>query len=77
MKAIITEHLVRKTRTGKSSVIVKIESKKEEIVNVVNDFIAERAGRQNFIPVEKFEVKVYDYKNRVVNQWEYKPTYRA
>lgn len=77
MKAIITEHLVRKTRTGKTSVIVKIESKKEEIVNVVNDFIVERAGRQNFIPVEKFEVKVYDYKNRVVNQWEYKPTYRA
>ncbi len=76
MKAIVIQHLARKTRTGKTSIVKKIERKKEEIVNAVNDFICERANRKNFIPVVKFEVRVLNYKNQVVNKWEYKPTYR-
>lgn len=77
MKVIITKHLSRKTRTGKSVLTERIDCKKEEVEAKANAYIFDRVNRQNFIPVVKFEVKVYDYKNRKVNQWEYQPTYRA
>jgi hypothetical protein len=77
MKAIVIIHLARKTRMGRSIITEKIERKKENIVNAVNDYIYERTNRKNFIPVVKFEVKILNYKNKVVNQWEYTPTNRG
>lgn len=77
MKAVITQHLVRKTRFGHSITTWWIEAKKEEIVEKVNSYIYERANRHNFIPVEMFEVKIYNSKKQVVNSWEYKPTLRV
>lgn len=76
MKAVITEHLARKTIFGHSYTNWWIEARKEEIVAKVNSYIYERANRHNFIPVVKFEVKIYNSKNQVVNSWEFKPTLR-
>ena len=53
-----------------------IIARKEVIVETVNKFIYERANKENFIKVDNFYVEIFDYKNRIIKQWNYKPTYR-
>lgn len=76
MKAIVYQFLVRKSRFGRLVVPKKFEAKKEVIKDVVNDYITDRVNKENFIPVHLFAVKIIDYKGRIKESWEYRPTYR-
>jgi hypothetical protein len=76
MKAIVYQHLVRKSWSGRSIIPKKFEARKEDITDVVNDYITERVNKHNYIPVHLFEVKIIDYKGRIKDSWEYRPTYR-
>lgn len=70
-------HLSRPSWSGRTIIEKKIVARKESIINEVNDFITKRIHRHNFIPVTKFNVKIVNQHNdKVVNEWEYKPTYR-
>lgn len=76
MKAIITMELVRPTRSKRLFVKKKIEATKDVLHGLINGFIYERANRDNFIPVKEFNVKVYNTRGRMIETWNYKPTYR-
>lgn len=76
MKAIITMELVRPTRFKRLFVEKKIEATKDMLHGLINGFIYERANRDNFIPVKEFNVKVYNTRGRMIETWNYKPTYR-
>ena len=76
MKAIVTITLVKPTRFGRKVLKETIIARKEVIVETVNKFIYERANKENFIKVDNFYVEIFDYKNRIIKQWSYKPTYR-
>ncbi len=76
MKAIITQHLTRKSWSNKMILNKTIIGTKNNIVNKVNDYITERISNKNFIPVKCFEVNIYNHYNKKVNNWNYKPTYR-
>lgn len=69
--------LVRRTWSGKISIEKKIVARKDKIVDEVNDFIEFRLNEHNKIPVEKFTIKLMNQHNdKLVDTWEYKPTYR-
>lgn len=76
MKAIIKQTLVRKTWSGRSVVTEKIIGRQETIISKVQNYITERINKENFIPVEKFNVKILNSRGKLVNSWSYKPTYR-
>lgn len=76
MKAVITMTLVRPTRFKRTVIEKKITAKKDYIVGLVNGFVYERANKENFIPVEKFDVKIFNTRGSVVSNWTYEPTYR-
>lgn len=76
MKAIVTITLVKPTRFDRKVLKETIIARKEVIVETVNKFIDERANKENFIKVDNFYVEILDYKNRIIKQWSYKPTYR-
>lgn len=76
MKAIIKQTLVRKTRSGRSVVTEKIIGTSETIVSKVQNYITERINKENFIPVEKFDVEILNFRGKLVDSWSYKPTYR-
>lgn len=76
MKAVIAMTLVRPTRFKRSVIKKTITAKKDYIVGLVNGFIYERANKENFIPVEKFDVQIFNTRGRMIEQWDYKPTYR-
>jgi hypothetical protein len=77
MRAIVKTYLSRPSWSGRTIIEKKIVAKKENIINEVNDFIVKRIHQHNFISVTKFNVKIVNQHNdKVVNEWEYKPTYR-
>lgn len=76
MKAIIKQTLVRKTRLGHSVVTEKIIGTSKTIMSKVQDYITERINKENFIPVEKFDVEIVNVRGKLVDSWSYKPTYR-
>lgn len=76
MKAIIKQTLVRKTRSGRLVVTGKIIGTSETIMSKVQNYITERINKENFIPVEKFDVEIVDVRGKLVDSWSYKPTYR-
>ena len=76
MKAVITMKLVRPTRFKRSVIKKIITAKKDYIVGLVNAFIYERANRENFISVKEFSVEVFNTRGRMIERWNYKPTYR-
>lgn len=76
MKATIEVHLARPTRKGRTVIAHQLIARKDEIINKVQEYILERAQRTGFIPVKIFKVSIKDYKNRVINTWNYSPTYR-
>lgn len=75
MKAEIKIYLVKPTRTGKTKLTKKIEGKKNEIVNRINEWIYKRVNKENYIKVTLFEVKIYNYKKQTIKKWNYIPTY--
>ncbi len=75
MKAIITMTLVKPTRFGRTKITEVINTRKEQLVAEVNNFIFNRQHKEGYIKVVEFSVKCYDYKKRVYNSWSYKPTY--
>jgi len=75
MEALITYQLERPTRFGRKTLTKRISARKENIVAEVNDFIYERVNKENFIPVSSFNVKIFNYKKKVINEWNYTPTY--
>ena len=76
MKAIINEVLVKKSWSGRTVLNKTIIGTKENIVEKVNSYISERISKENLIKVKCFSVKIYNYKNKKIDEWEYKPTYR-
>jgi hypothetical protein len=76
MKAIVYQHLVRPSRFGRLVIPKRFEARKDVIEDAINDYIMNRANRQNWIPVHLFVVKIIDYKGRIKESWEYRPTYR-
>ena len=76
MKATIKEHLLRPTRKGRTIIVETITDRKDNIINKVQEYILERVQRAGFIPVKIFKVSIKDYKNRVIDTWNYSPTYR-
>lgn len=77
MKAVITMTLVRPTRFKRSVIKKTITAKKDNIIGLVNEFILERTNKDNFIPVDRFDVKIFNTRSRMTEQWNYKPTYRV
>ena len=75
MKAVITMKLVRPTRFNRTIIKQTITAKKDCLTDVVNDFICERVNKDNFIPVSEFTVEIFNYRNRCIDQWNYKPSY--
>ena len=76
MKAIVYQHLVRPSRFGRRVIPKRFEARKDVIKDAINDYIMDRASKQNFIPVHLFVVKIIDYKGRIKESWEYRPTYK-
>ena len=76
MKAVITMKLVRQTRFKRTIIKKTITSKKDYLTGLVNGFIYERVNQENFIPATEFVVEIFNTRNRCVNKWSYKPTYR-
>lgn len=75
MYAIIEMKLERPTRVGRSVIKKTINAKKTFLRTEINNFIFERQRRENFIRVLTFDVKILDYKRRIVDKWSYSPTY--
>lgn len=77
MRAFIDIHLSRPSLSGRKVINKIIVADRDHIVDEVNDFIAWRVNKHNFIPVDMFKVRIKSQrKDKVVNEWEYKPTYR-
>lgn len=76
MLAVITMELEKPTRFGRDIIEHKINAPKGMIKTEVNGFIFDRERRKNLIRVICFDVKILDYKKRVIDKWNYKPTYR-
>lgn len=76
MKAVITMKLVRPTRFNRTIIKKTITAKKDCLTGLVNEFICERVNKENFIPVTEFTVEMFNTRNRCVDKWDYKPTYR-
>lgn len=76
MKAIIKESLIKPSWSGKTILVKIIIGCKDNIVNKVNDYIIKRINKTNSIQVKQFYIEIYNYKNKKVNNWQYKPTYR-
>ena len=67
MKAIISEELIRKSRSGKSVLTKMIIGTKENIVEKTNTYIYERLARTNLIPVKNFKVELFTQRGKKVN----------
>lgn len=67
--------LERPTRFGNKIIRKTINAKKGFIRTEINNFIFERQRKENFINVLTFNVKILDYKRRVIDEWSYSPTY--
>lgn len=76
MYAVISQHLVNKSHSGRTIIPITLRVRKDNVDDAVSEYITERANRHGFIKVEKFNVRVYDYKKRLVKEWNYIPTYR-
>ena len=76
MFAIIEMELEHPTRFGHKVIKKTINARKGFLNTEINNFIFERQRIENFIKVVTFNVKVLDYKRRVVDKWSYSPTYR-
>ena len=76
MKAIIKQELVKKTRSGKTVLTIKIIGTKENIDQKVNEYISQRISETNKIPVKRFCIEIQTQIGKRVNYWEYSPTYR-
>lgn len=76
MKAIIKEVLVKPSWSRKTVLTKTIIGRKDNITDKVNDYISERISKENLIKVKCFHVEVYNKYNKVIDRWEYKPTYR-
>lgn len=76
MKAVITMKLIRPTRFKRTIIKKTITSKKDYLTGLINGFIYERVNREHYIPVTEFMVEIFNTRNRCVNKWSYKPTYR-
>lgn len=75
MYATIDMTLERPTRFGRSVIRKTINATKDVLKDEINNFIFERQGRENFIKVLKFDVRILNYKRKVVESWSYSPTY--
>ena len=76
MYATIDMTLEHPTRFGRSVIRKTINATKGVLKNEINNFIFERQGKENFIKVLKFDVRILNYKRKVVESWSYEPTYR-
>ena len=76
MYAIIDMTLERPTRFGRSVIRKTINARNNFLKNEINNFIFERQRQENFIKVLKFDVRILNYKRKVVESWSYEPTYR-
>lgn len=75
MLAVITMELEKPTRFGHTIIEHKINAPKGMIETEVNGFIFDRQRRENFIRVLCFDVKILNYKKKVIKEWQYMPTY--
>lgn len=75
MFAIIEMKLERPTRFGRSVIKKTINAKKTFLRTEINNFIFERQRCEYMIRVLTFDVKILDYKRRIVDKWSYSPTY--
>lgn len=76
MKAVITMKLVRPTRFNRTIIKKTITANKDYIIGLVNGFVFARTNDERFIPVEEFSVEIFNTRNKCINKWSYKPTYR-
>lgn len=77
MRAFIDIHLSRPSWSGRTVLNNIIVADRDHIVDKVNEFIEWRINHHNFIPVDMFKVRIKNQRNdKVVNEWNYKPTYR-
>ena len=77
MRAFIDIHLSRPSWSGRTVLNKVIVADRDHIVDKVNEFIDCRINKHNFIPVDMFKVRIKNQRNdKVVNEWNYKPTYR-
>ena len=76
MRAFIDIHLSRPSLTGRTVINKTLVADRDNIVDKVNEFIDWRISKHDFIPVDKFKVRIKNNRNdKVVNEWEYKPKY--
>lgn len=78
MRAVVIMYYMRPTFNGAWVGQKTFLAKEDEIVDIVNEFIYDRANKEGFIPVLKFSVHLYrkSYNERPYKMWEYKPTNR-